>query len=434
MIELIGAKKGADAVVSVADGKELSTTEKEIAQQYPSLFSGFFARLCVAVTLGVILLVVGELVSYRQHLPNAQDMMEPVINRNLSHLNASEREYWREYDTSHTFTYQPYVLWRHKPFHGSMINVSEDGIRQTLHTQCEQGNFTIWMFGDSTLWGVGSTDDETIPSFLAADYEREGRKVCVINYGEGGWSNTQEVIELLEQLKHAPRRPDVVIFYDGGTEAFTALQSHQADLPSNYSTFRNYLETWSAEQRPGFSYLQKTNTHRLLEKLAGNLPLRVEANGRSTMSDDEAQSLAGSILQNYEQNMDVVGLLAQKYGFRAIFTWYPVLVAGHKRLTPYEQAAEKEQERRFPGITRMYRAAYARCEQTHRENLYYLGDVFNNEPAWLFRGIAHLKPKGNQIVADRLFQIVEQPSHPSNGKNVDAPKPHDGQHARTKPV
>ena len=407
MIELIGAKEGADAVVSVADAKGVSTTQKTIPPEYQSLFSGFFIRFCVAVTLGVTLMVLGELFSYRQHLPNAQDMMEPVINRNLTELNPSEREYWRQYDTSHTFTYEPYVLWRHKPFHGSMINVNERGIRKTSHSQCEQGNFTIWMFGDSTLWGVGATDDETIPSFLAGDYEREGRKACVVNYGEGGWSNTQEVIQLIEQLKHAARKPDIVIFYDGGTEAFTAYQSQRADMPSNYSNFKNYLETWSAEQRPGFSYLQKTNTHRLLQKLAGKLSPGVEGNRGSTMSDDEVESLAGSILQNYEQNMDVVGLLAQKYGFRAIFTWYPVLVAGHKRLTPYEQAAEKEQERRFPGITRMYRAAYARCEQTHRENLYYLGDVFDDEPAWLFRGIAHLKPQGNEIVADRLFQIVE---------------------------
>jgi len=147
------------------------------------------------------------------------------IRRKLAGASASEREYWRQFDAAGRFTYKPYVLWPRKPSRGSMISVSEDGIRRTSHTECNDRSFTIWMFGDSNLWGAGATDDETIASFLAGDYERAGRKVCVVNYGEGGWENTQEVIELIEKLKHSLRKPDVVIFYDGGTEVFTAYQS-----------------------------------------------------------------------------------------------------------------------------------------------------------------------------------------------------------------
>ena len=400
--------------MSVLGTEESLKTSSIPIVEYRSLLSKFLIRLCIAVTLSVAFLVVGELYSFRQHSPNVQNIM--IMRTELSGASASEREYWRQFDAADRYTYQPYVLWRRKPFQGSMIRVSEDGIRRTLHTNCNDRSFTIWMFGDSTLWGAGATDGETVASFLAADYERQGRKICVVNYGESGWANTQEVIELIEELKHGARKPDVVVFYDGGTEAFTAYQSRRADMPNRYNSFESYLEGWSAEQKPGFAYVEKTNTHRYLEEMAQKLTRH--GKNTSAMTDDEVEALAGSILQNYQQNMDIVGLLAQHFGFRAIFTWYPVLVVGHKQLTPDEQKAELKREQALPGVTRVYRAAYRDCEQTHRQNLYYLGDLFDDQKRWLFEDGVHLKPEGNRIVADRLFQILERLSRRS-GKNSD---------------
>jgi len=405
-----------DLGVSIADTKESRTTNAIPTAEYRSLVSQFFLRFCVAVTLCVIFLIVGELISYRHGLPQAQGMMDPLVNKNAS----AEQGRWIQWDAAHRYTYHPYILWRHRPFQGSMINVSEDGVRRTSHIQCDEPSFTIWMFGDSSMWGTGATDDETIPSYLASDYDREGRRVCVVNYGEAGWENTQEVIELMEQLKHGPHKPNVVIFYDGGTEAFNAYQAHQADTPTNYNSFEKYLDNWSTQQMPGFFYLQMTNTYRLLDKEAGKLSRGHKSEKSSPMTDDEVEALAGSIMQNYQQNMDIVALLAQHYGFRAIFMWYPVVMVGHKPLTPNEKDAEEQLEQNFPGVTRLYRAAYFHCEETHPENLYYLGDLFDNQKGWLFSGVSHLKPEGNRIVAEHLFRILEHPAQLKNKKNSDS--------------
>jgi len=378
--------------------------------------------------------MVGELISYRRDFRQAGDMMDPMINKTGVSSASAEREYWRQWDAAHRYTYHPYVLWRHRPFQGSMINVSENGVRRTSHIQCDEPSFTIWMFGDSSMWGTGATDDETIPSYLASDYDREGRRVCVVNYGEAGWENTQEVIELMEQLKHGPHKPNVVIFYDGGTEAFNAYQSHRADTPTNYTSFEKYLDNWSTQQMPGFSYLQQTNTYRLLDKEAGKLSRGHKSEKSSAIADDEVEALAGSIMQNYQQNMDIVELLAQHYGFRAIFTWYPVIVVGHKRLTPYEKHAVEESEQDFPGITRIYRAAYFHCEETHRPNLYYLGDVFDHQNGWLFLGNSHLKPEGNRIVAERLFRILEHPTQLNTKKKMTRRTGGERQQVRAKPA
>ncbi len=402
MNELTGAGQGGYALVQTASSEPTTATDLPV-NQYRSLLAGFLLRLCVAVTFGVILLTIGELYSYWRYAGDTAFNLEPGVRIELSKGNASERQYWQELQSASKVTYHPYVLWRRAPFSGSMINVNAEGIRQTLHSQCNDKNFTVWMFGDSAMWGAGAADGETIPSYLAADYEQQGKTACVVNYGEKGWSNTQEVIELLQQLKHAAHKPDAVVFYDGGTEAFTAYQSGQVDVPSNYSGFRKYMDNWSAQHRPGFFYLTETNTHRWLARLASRFS---PPQPKRAMTDAEIDSMAQAILQNYQQNMDIVGLLAQRFGFRTIFVWYPTLMVGHKPLTPTEQQIERVEERNFPGLAQLYRAAYRRCQETKRPNLYYFGDVFDDERDSLFVGLSHLTPEGNRTIADHLFQMV----------------------------
>jgi hypothetical protein len=298
------------------------------------------------------------------------------------------------------------VLWRRAPYRGETISIDGDGVRQTLHTQCDDKTFTIWMYGDSVMWGAGAPDGGTIPSFVARDYEKDGRPVCIVNYAEKGWSNTQETIGLIEQLKHATRKPDIVLFYDGGTDAFAAYQSGSADVHSNYNSFKNFLDNWGASQKAGFSYFHQTNTYRFLEKIGVRLPFHSKPDQAPTAGLD-TETLSAAVVENYVQNMDIVDALAKQYGFRAIFAWYPNLAVGHKELTPYERQVLRMQYQQFPDLGLMYQAVYKRGLVLKRPDFYYLGDLLDGQKDSLYVGISHLKPAGNEIVADRLFDIME---------------------------
>jgi hypothetical protein len=290
-----------------------------------------------------------------------------------------------------------------------MLAINQEGVRRTLHTQCDAKTFTIWVFGDSVMWGAGAPDAETIPSLIAGNYEKAGRPVCIVNYGEKGWANTQEMIGLIEQLKHASRKPDIVLFYDGGTEAFAAYQSGQADVHSNYNSFKNFLDNWSAGQKAGFAYFRQTNTYRLLDNIAVKTPFHRKQD-ETPVAGPDTETLSAAVLQNYAQNMDLVALLAKQYGFRPIFAWYPNMAVGHKELTPYEQQVLDMEYKRFPGLGPMYQAVYKKGRAIERPDFYYLGDLLDDQKGALYVGISHLKPEGNQIVADRLFTILEHPT------------------------
>jgi hypothetical protein len=102
--------------------------------------------------------------------------------------------------------------------------------------------------------------------------------------------------------------------------------------------------------------------------------------------------------------------LAKQYGFRAIFAWYPNMPVGHKALTPYEQQVLNMEYQKFPGLDQMYQATYQRGRAINRPDFHYLGDLLDDQKDSLYVGISHLKPEGNQIVADRLFDILEHPT------------------------
>jgi hypothetical protein len=55
----------------------------------------------------------------------------------------------------------------------------------------------------------------------------------------------------------------------------------------------------------------------------------------------------------------------------------------------------------------MYQAVYNRSSEINRPDFYNLADVVDNQKSSLYVGISHMKPEGDQIVADRLFEILE---------------------------
>jgi hypothetical protein len=405
------------------DDQTVENRQTPTTAEYKPLLKRFALRLCVAVTLGVILLTSVELYSYRRYRRTGSDVLDPGVKLDLAETGSTaQRDYWKEFEQANKVVYHQYVLWRRAPYSGELISIDRDGVRRTFHTRCDDKTFTIWMFGDSVMWGAGTPDAETIPSLVARDYEKAGKPVCIVNFGEKGWSSTQEMVGLIELLKHAARKPDIVFFYDGGSEAYAAYQSGQADVHTNFDMFKNFLDNWGSTQKASFSYLRQTNTYRLLEKLALKMPFhRQPAKIQASTLDTEA--LSAAIVDNYVQNMDIVSLLAKQYGFRPIFAWYPNLAVGHKELTSYEQQVLRFQYDEFPHLGAMYQAVYNKGREIWRPDFYYLGDMMDDQKSSLYVGISHMKSEGDQIVAERIFDILQGKSSnlaasPPSGLNV----------------
>lgn len=307
-----------------------------------------------------------------------------------------------EWKPSNVFQYRAYVGWERKPFQGETINIDAGGVRRSVPSDCnDRNNYTIWMFGGSTIWGAGAPDWLTIPSLLAKKYEESGRKVCVRNFGQKAWVNTQEMVKLTLELKQAERKPDLVLFYDGPADVYESYQSGQAGLHQNFEDTKQVLEGRATSGSASFRYLMETNTAKLLlqQKTTGGMTKRA--------STHDVPDLARATVRCYLDNVHLVEALGREYKFEPVFFWEPTLSTGNKKLTTEEEQARAGARKQTPGLEELNQTVYALLKAEARPPVFPIADALDSTTNTVYFDEAHVTAEGNQLVAQRMFEVLQ---------------------------
>ena len=314
----------------------------------------------------------------------------------------------------------PYVYWKISPQSSPFLNVDQQGDRLTWNKPPRdrrngQPLLTIFTFGGSTTWGYGVRDDSTVASLLSkrlaekTDYNAE-----VFNYGQIGYVSTQEVLLLYELLSQG-LRPDVVIFYDGINDCFTAYQSGIAGLAQN-EAFRVREFNLLGGNRFHRDNLYRTALHALFfhsnaAKL-GRLIGGKDTNGE-TADDVEpreilsylaprphpelADALERDIVSRYLFNKLIVETLGKQFGFRSLFYWQPVIFFKNQ-VTPYERNFLGD-----PALKQFFLATYAKMAAAAPGNgVRDLSGIFKDKNETDFMDTWHPTESGNDTIADSM--------------------------------
>jgi len=317
--------------------------------------------------------------------------------------------YWQEHQLALKKSYYPYVIWRSPAFTGTMLNIDQDGIRQTPGAECSPDAYKLFIFGGSAIWGWGAPDWGTIPAYLQAELQaREDRPVCVINFGENAYISTQSRIQL-ELMLETGNVPDAVIFYDGVNEVLAASQTGQPILHQNYAEIMNRFQN---PQPPLISWFQSLNSVQLLQQVM--LQTGVSGNKGNAHHPVDTDQLAKAIAQAYLNHCKIVSALAETYEFDAYFFWQPYILIGDKPLTNEEQSMMTELDWVLvmdPELIALFTATYKRIESaapTH-QNLYYIAPVFDGVESQLWIDTwGHVTPEGNRLIAQKMLPIIEK--------------------------
>lgn len=319
-------------------------------------------------------------------------------------------QYWREFSASRASRYAPYVLWRRSPIRGETININEQGIRLTPGADCVAGSFKVFAFGGSTMWGTGSPDWATIPAYLQSGIQalKKG-PVCVVNFGESGFTSTQSVIELLVQLQTG-NIPNAVIFFDGPNDVYVAYQSGRADVTENHEQMAaRFNRKEAGEKHPAIALLESSRLSNLAASVVRKL--RPAGERKAALLTYESRGvdpthLSNSVLHTYLSNYGIVDGIAQKYGFSFFFFWPPYIGVGKKPLTPDEENLKHNVD---PALAKLYLLAYRDIEQftSERKNLIYLGRIFDGHEPLLWLDEVHVTPDGNKLIAQRMLQTLK---------------------------
>ena len=323
-------------------------------------------------------------------------------------------QYYRELSASSAMQWASYVYWRRLPYRGQYVNVNDDGLRATWQPDRPAGSDgtgslpKVFFFGGSTMWGTGARDDYTIPSCFARRLAAQGLATRTTNFGETGYVSTQQVIALMRELQ-VGNVPDLVLFFSGTNDTFSAYQRGKAGIPQNE---QNRRQEFGSRGVLTMSILRRTITNLAMVKCAKGL-LRRSRDWRNTataegVSESSPQPVANvdelalGVLDVYANNVRITQALANHYGFKALFYWQPTIF-GKSQLTPYE--TNKWQ------LARDYAAVFARAHALADERVraicgeaaaHDLSDIFATVPEPLFIDWCHLGEAGNDLIAARM--------------------------------
>jgi len=302
------------------------------------------------------------------------------------------------------------MVWGVRKWHGKFINTDDTQMgtwRRTVQAASEACRNTavrkVWVFGGSTVYGIGTPDWATIPSYLSRELNPDPTAcVEVTNLGVEGYVTNQEVILLSQQLK-AGRKPDIAIFYDGINESLVG--GFSPGIPTahwNFDMIKNRVEMGPDSK---LVLLNSSHLFQLIKLLLENYSQK----GLPTFSDAELTAKAQATLQNYETNLRFVQLLASAYGFKTYFFWQPALAYGDKPLAPFEQELKEARSKELGGrVHRGLNAVYKEAEtrSAASESFVFLGHAFDKMQELIYVDEFHLDPQGNQIIAQAIAQTV----------------------------
>ena len=317
----------------------------------------------------------------------------------------SYREYWRQ---AATLDWHAYAYWRHRPMRGVYHTVDDNGLRRTWNKTPSQASgarpLRVFVFGGSTVFGLGARDAFTIPSLLSKRLaERSKFDVEVTNFGQAGYVGTQEVVALLEELKGG-NVPDLAVFYDGVNEIFSALQNGAPGLPQNEGNrAREFNLTLEQRRFDLYAEALKRALARLTRRAAKVADL-LGLDERATAGTGDPATLADGILDAYAENIRVVNALSGVYGFKALFFWQPVVYT-KRHLTPHE-----ERWQHWRGSREFYLTVYERMRGDGRlralGNFTDVSGIFDDSEDSFFVDFNHVTERGNEVVADALLASV----------------------------
>lgn len=252
---------------------------------------------------------------------------------------------------------------------------------------CDCRRLTVWIYGGSTVWGLGQRDEHTIASELARVAHRNGLTLDVSNRGISGDLNWQASQRFLWDLA-VEGPPDLVIFYDGANDAATA--SHANTLPEGYDP------DWPLSPNDEYPFFE-LGSNGLVQMIFGRAPDGAFREPDERHPHLDPAQLADRVVQNYERGRQSVRTVAESTGLDVVWFWQPDKAT----------RAVREDEPVGPSAGDVQRAEMREIRSRLASDVVDISDVFADVDRPVFFDAVHTNELGASIVAEAIFDHVE---------------------------
>lgn len=209
------------------------------------------------------------------------------------------------------YEHHPFAQFKNAPFQGRYLSISSPGFRVVKNQASWPPRSTaenVFVFGGSTAFGLGVTNEETIASFLQEILNsRHGpRPVAVYNFGTPAYASRQEAAQLYDFLTSGVK-PDVAVFIDGLNEMAWG------ETPALTTELNRYLQ--------GKAFRDFLYVNIPMFSVAYSIVHRRPSEGHVAGDPSAGTEL---VIKRWMYNKRVIEAMAAAFGVRTLFVWQPV--------------------------------------------------------------------------------------------------------------
>lgn len=370
---------------------------KERINKTIEIFNRAICSIAKIIIIVIVLFLILELLSIAVYSIYFATHGYYKVRNDVYEDQAWAKEFYEEYVASSVMEYSAYVGYQRKPnFKGKYINVNAQSLRRTRNG-CNQSknNTKIWLFGGSTLWGYGARDDYTIPSHVSKYLCENGVNVQITNFGEDGYVRTQQILRLILELKKG-KHPDIVIFYDGVNDVFSAWQNGIPGLPQNIQN--RQLEFNSKDKWNILRPLMNTNFMNLLNDVIVKKNQNIDKQRYARLNE---MKLVSDLKEDYFASQEITENLAEQYEFKVIFILQPLIYT--KKELSLNEVQLVGSKKRADFFLQAY-DEFQKSDMTFVD----MSDIFKGYNETLYLDFAHLSEKGNSVIGKEIGKIITE--------------------------
>lgn len=288
--------------------------------------------LVALLVLNVILFAVFSTGDYFRQNPVSEKYGHLTVNPAYPGLSEREINTLLKETWSRPYIYEPFTQFKERPYEGSYVNVSANGFRVTENQGTwppQHEKLNIFLFGGSTMFGYGVTDNQTVASYLQASLTTKlNRDVSVYNFGRGHYYSTQERI-LYENILASEVIPDVAIFVDGLNEFY-----YNTNEPKFTRRLREFVDEGKVSTGRGF--LSTTSLGRAVRDLRKRLKKLLQEDQPNERENEKKEAnltitskyadpkVLDAVIQRYLQNKKLIEAASESFGVTPLFVWQPI--------------------------------------------------------------------------------------------------------------
>ena len=296
--------------------------------------------------------------------------------------------HWAMFDPGVAFN--PLRFPPHRDVQGKYLNI-RDGYRAGWSPpKCACRRVRVWLYGGSTMFGMGQRDDHTIASELARLAWADGIALDTSNRGVLGDLAWEEAERLAWEVEIA-KPPDLAVFYDGYNELEASLQRLRT------GSLDRYPVDWGAETALGtdsalaraWRWTFGSSRPRSIDLADADTETETVTDGKITATDTAL--LADHVMDQYDTARRMATRSAD--GLPIAWFWQPVSYT-----SPRSASAD-------PGAggsgspTQTFQALQDRLPADVGD----LSDTFDTTDRPVFYDAVHTNELGARLVAERMY-------------------------------